>query len=121
MLKLTKQQIIKETAEFYNLNNRGYEPGWGCSYLSSDGRMCAVGRCLVNPAEPDNKKIGDEGVTSLIRKLGDNIFKPQYRGHDRSFWSDLQEFHDNETNWNDEGLSVEGDRAYAKLMENYKN
>ena len=42
----TKEEIIKETAEFYNIENRAYEAG-SCLYHTKENKMCAVGRCKV--------------------------------------------------------------------------
>ena len=46
MVQKTTVEIIEETANFYNLTNRGLNPFGDCVYRTDDGKMCAVGRCL---------------------------------------------------------------------------
>jgi hypothetical protein len=94
---MTKIEIIKETVEYYKNNNRGIIPGGTCQYLSEDGDMCAVGRCLENPEDIGTKAIDAD---CLIADYGDGIFKKQYQGHDPRFWQKLQNFHDTGQNWN---------------------
>ncbi len=114
----SKTQIINETAAFYKLGNRGRD-GLGCSYLTSDGKMCAVGRCLTH-----------EGAKLFVRKhvasikyegyglLKQNL-KPEYPSHTIDFWSDLQGFHDAELNWNETGMSDQGRLVRDKLAWKY--
>ena len=90
-------EILEETAKFYNSNNRGVDDGNHCVYYSDETpeiKMCAVGRCLVNP-----EKFKDRLNTSIDDLMSKSInfqleFKPEYRGYNEFFWSELQQFHD---------------------------
>lgn len=111
---MTKLEIIEETAAFYNKNNRGtaYPNGTGalCEYLTKDGRMCAVGRCMIAPKNDMIGSICTVNANLLRDNLGglEAALKPEYRGHDIDFWMKLQGFHDNVAYWDENGLTQEG-------------
>lgn len=95
---MTKQEIIEETVEYYKNNPFGYDLNrdgiseGGCVYYGPNKQMCAVGRCLIDPT---NTNIIFGSVTSIGRNNNlDDLLKEQYRGHDLSFWQELQSFHD---------------------------
>lgn len=119
----TKKEIIDETVAFYsedtsrratNIELIGGISFPRCKYLTEDGRMCAVGRCLI----PDGKirNYGNDYsyeiamcTSGQITNL-EEILKPEYRGHDIGFWRDLQNFHDDNENafWNEDGITEIG-------------
>lgn len=120
----TKPEIITETAENYNsktvahfYDDQGY---LRCKYLSPDGNMCAVGRCMTEEAL---QEYGDfvGSADDLHRKaVGlDSILKPEYREHSVAFWMDLQVFHDEEKNWDENGMTKEGKEEYENLLIKY--
>lgn len=120
----TKIDIIRETASFYNLNNRGVNTLGGCSYLTDSGTMCAVGRCMTNPTPT---------MFSSVKSLRDRVpgrgeaaeldleafLKPEYRGHDLDFWMDVQNLHDHAHNWDEEGLTEFGVAKVNQLLKKY--
>lgn len=120
-MKRTKEEymaLLEETANFYNLNNRGLGEQGGCVYHNHDNQKCAVGRCLINSTKFQSK-IDEEIVNNsnlitgvkhltLSGLLSDNDFKKSYRGFDVKFWEILQSFHDNSWNWGENGISDEG-------------
>ena len=89
---MTAIEIIDETIEYYLVNPRGLNDNRKCVYISPSGNMCAVGRCLISPEDILNPAA--DSITDLEMKL-----KPEYRGHDVSFWSSLQTLHDVDGNW----------------------
>lgn len=118
----TKVEIIEETANFYDLNNRGTIYGFN-KYFTSDGKQCAVGRCLIDPIEFQN--VFRNGSITLITDPVYNInldeyFKKEYRGHDSKFWSDLQRFHDDPSNWDERGLTEYGIKSKKNLIIKYE-
>ena len=123
----SKLEIIKETYEFYNLNpsQRAIAPSNNrCEYITEDGRMCAVGRCLVNPLKFDNRSINDDVFASCINssKFSKKVlknFKAEYQLNDPEFWYDLQQFHDTVANWTTNGITVTGKLNYNDLIEKY--
>lgn len=120
--KLSKIEIIKETANYYNSNNRGYNETLNvCLYYDTQTKnMCAVGRCLSNPKKLANKYnhiiVLFENKVITFRSL-----KSEYRIKDKYFWKKLQIFHDTKENWNKKGLSTKGKVAYSKLKKFYKH
>ena len=114
----TRLQILEETANYYNLNNRGINNSGACVYYDKNTKnMCAVGRCLSNP-----KKLIDNNSTAeeLFKKvITFKSLKPEYRIDDINFWSHLQQFHDTEDFWTKKGLSAFGKKHYNYLKKVY--
>src|SRR5688572_30621362 len=114
---MTKADIITETAEYYNSTNRAYYDG-NCEYIDNKGRRCAAGRCIKDDRieffQMENEGIG-LCTTNIDQFL--KILKPEYEGHNNSnFWQDLQTFHDLNCNWNDQGLTDQGQTEYIRLL-----
>jgi hypothetical protein len=137
----TKVEIIEETAEFYNSQNRAANVA-GCFYLMYDGsdRKCAVGRCMTESAivlhgdtgggvnhlldklvEIERQKCQDDATPIDYTKLLNTILKEEYQGHDVSFWATLQQFHDRKKYWTETGLSEEGMIVKDNLINQYTN
>ena len=117
-------ELIEETANYYNLNNRGFEEGIGCQYLTPNGKMCAVGRCILKKKLPDfQKKHDGESIYSIVEIYDTNDFKAllkvKYRNIPDELWDDLQSFHDNSANWTNTGLSPRGKNVKAELIKRF--
>ncbi len=105
----TTTQIIRETIAHYNRNTLSINEYASCKYLTEDGRMCAVGRCMT---ETGINLFGtfQGDIYKLISKhhLTDEEFdgylKEEYRGHSVSFWKILQRLHDDDFNWDENGF-----------------
>ncbi len=123
---MTKAEILEETTNFYNSTNRAMKDG-ACVYLDDEGNKCAVGRCILpeklswamsleetTDVESLELSIIEDGGKSL-----DDILKPEYCGHEFDFWDNLQQFHDTNEFWNENGLTDEGENAYDELTEKY--
>lgn len=118
---MTKTDIINETLEYYTHNPRAVTASGSCIYLTEDGRMCAIGRCL------DKNKIHEErrlnNCNSLYAEGNSFLFglKDEYLGHDMTFWEDIQEFHDQNEIWskNKPGLTPYGKEFYNELLTKY--
>jgi hypothetical protein len=105
-----EKEILFETISFYNLSNRGYDKeSDSCEYLSESGHKCAVGRCM-NEETLARKDISQVTVGFFEDDHGniDHIFQDRYKGCRVIFWDYLQTLHDNESNWNETGLSDMG-------------
>ncbi len=123
MKQLTKIEIIKETAEFYNSENRGYDYiKDNCMYITNDGKKCAIGRCLNTKGIQAIKNIQTKSFIILFptNEILDSYLKPKYRGHIKDFWLTLQSFHDTDEFWDKEGLSGDGKFEYEELLKRYK-
>lgn len=110
---LTKLEILNETISFYSedTNRRAIDINGTCMYNTIDNKHCAVGRCLTEDIQ--SKGIDFIYNTSGVYKLNeefilDNILQPQYKGHESSFWSKLQNLHDEPKHWNENGLTSSG-------------
>jgi hypothetical protein len=133
----TKLEILEETANFYNRNNRATHEKFGCAYRNDEGNKCAVGRCMTDEAI---EKYGDfDGAASTLAnaigrnelgvnisygndaKILDYVLDEEYHGHELEFWGDLQTLHDNQSRWDNEGLSPYGKQLYKSLVEKWKN
>ena len=111
----SRVEIIEETANFYNLTNRGYDDSIDqCVYKNGEDKKCAVGRCLNSETTPHNifKFRGDaEDLESFCISQDiflEDLFLEQYKGHKIEFWMDLQNFHDKHEYWNEDGLTEGG-------------
>lgn len=90
---MTEQEIVLETIEYYRTHKRANDDG-SCFYLTEDGDMRAVGRCMQNP--PVDVR---GSVKVLLLFHGDVMFKEQYRGQSAQFWHALQRLHDVDRCW----------------------
>ena len=106
---MTKVEIIEETAAFYNSGNRAITVKGDCVYETTDGKKCAVGRVLKEGFIPYRNNNYSIGMLFEDNKNDEKLFlKEQYYGHNLEFWSSLQNFHDVESNWNENGISIAG-------------
>lgn len=116
---MTKLEIINETVLAYaDPSNRGLTPNGLCCYITDDGKMCAVGRCMTDP-EP-----WFGGITTITRnqqRPHDSFLKPQYHGHSLQFWEELQYFHDNRNFWTPTGLSDLGQQRLTSLRTHFSH
>lgn len=114
MKQLTEEEIVVDTVKYYKNNNRGMTLKGGCSYLTEDKCMCAIGRVMT---EEGLSKFGDSGedANGLFREVrvdfynddepkfsqeaSDSILKTEYHGHNQRFWENLQSLHDDSANW----------------------
>jgi hypothetical protein len=119
----TKTEIINETAAYYSedtsrraltFNSSGIVTG--CSYLTNDNKMCAVGRCFTKEGlEEFGSHAGYFNMPMI------SLFKEDYQIEDNFFWSDLQRLHDNSHNWNKDGLTEQGKEFVQYLLNVYKD
>lgn len=126
---MTVIEIIEETVKYYSKNpskRRGINPETsGCVYKSPTGQKCAVGKCGSSKFNFDFEGDVYEYISFQQQKnpnfeLDDHLF-PRYKGLSTEFWSDLQRFHDNDSNWDFENkrLSFTGEENTKWLKEKY--
>ena len=122
---LTKLEILEENrAAYSNPANRAINNDYGCEYLTEDGRMCGIGRCMKEPglfhgfihclSLKANYLDADPSVV-----FSDRLLKPKYHGHSMEFWNSIQMWHDSNDNFTKTEISEEGERAYQKLVERW--
>lgn len=118
-MQKTKAEIINETAAYYHENPRAKSPSGKCMYLTEDGRMCAVGRCMTPEAVAAVRDICEDAA-AIDEEYGlERLLKEEYRHHSLYFWSDLQSFHDRNDNWGGDGITLDGQRHVAQLLEDW--
>ena len=116
----SKKEIIDETS-LYTTSTRA-KSNYGCRYLTDDGRMCAVGRCIIpsllKEFDTDNNglPVSDTSDTDL-----EKVLQEQYRGHEKSFWLSIQAFHDGDSLWTKTGMSDRGVKEFERLHKLWNN
>lgn len=122
------QNLLDETVNYYkeDLSRRAtYFDGIlvesSCLYKTSEGRMCAVGRCLDQDVMDYEKYNEETSADSLIEELTDKVFREEYQGFDSYFWQDLQNLHDVDGYWNKDQLSDKGVAHYDFIVGNIKS
>lgn len=112
----TKIEIIEETVKYYSEDVSRRAVNVLCEYLTDDGRMCAVGRCLYNVKQAMDEDVED---WSTHEEFFTPVWKKGYAGHEKEFWVDLQNLHDVERYWNDKGLTDLGKNQLLTLKKQY--
>lgn len=121
-MQKTRSEIMAETFEYYsNPKLRGLSEGGVCQYLTKEGNMCAVGRCLIDPSD-SSLTDGFTGVTTvMVQDIPDldSVLKEEYRGHRIDFWRELQMWHDNDKNFDSNGITEIGYNHIELMTEKY--
>jgi hypothetical protein len=124
----TKQDYLnlaKETFDYYMENPRRRALiGSQCKYHTDDGKMCAVGRCLIDAKSFENKVfdavndgLDSSNIVGLI-EYGfdiDNLLKDEYKGFNTEFWTLLQVFHDVTFFWSGSDITDDGKRKMSEI------
>ena len=132
---MTKIEILDFVVNHFNTHPRAVIPGSAsCTYLNQiTGDRCAHSICIedsvLETIVADVNTLGlyslSSGAETLIRIFGDDMHKPEFRGHDIKFWEDVQWLHDKESNWieiaDGNELSMEGSLVLSALKVKYKN
>tara|TARA_R100001244_G_scaffold98346_1_gene73464 strand:+ start:886 stop:1287 length:402 start_codon:yes stop_codon:yes gene_type:complete len=128
---MNSTEIINETVKYYtdNPNMRAVDYDGSCLYNTSDGRHCAIGRCLSKKYKDQGWELSGNaaGLDSLVEdNLGkspgnslDDMLMPRYRGQSFEFWDRLQKFHDRDRNWDENGLTENGKGHVIELRDFY--
>jgi hypothetical protein len=134
----TKLEIIDETVAYYSEDPWKKRAFHGtCMYITEDGKMCAVGRVLLEPETmPTNGNLdtllcklswagrfprtlpGDRN-NYMEGNLEDDMVKEEYAGHSKKFWQDMQNLHDRDGYWDKEGITEMGEKYVKSLKEKY--
>lgn len=119
--RLTAIEIIDETVAFYSadVSRRSKKEDGGCAYAGKGGTKCAYSRCWREGVW--RKEYEDKIVISFSMPKPDELVEERYKGHDPSFWLQLQRFHDNDNYWDEMGLTDEGREYVKQLKRNFSN
>lgn len=100
MKKITNEELLDETIEYYKTHPRAMNENGTCQYLTNEGNMCAIGRCLTKKGFQDVNIIDNKGYVvngSLNLKTLRPLLKSKYKKI--TFWEDLQYLHDRDLLW----------------------
>ena len=121
---MTEREIVQETVDFYSqdLGRRSKNQVGYCVYNGLNGTHCAIGRCLLPhyTNQGEALKVGPSVAANNLAKAlkvltFDELLQEKYRGHQRGFWTDLQRLHDDDSFWNESGLTQNGE-LYARRL-----
>ena len=118
---MTAIKLINETVAYYSkdVTRRGIcKISGSCEYLTRDGKMCAVGRCVKEELNSDlsgsfNNLYNEN--KPLSEQEREDLFKDEYKGIPAGLWSNLQSLHDTNRFWNATGLSKDG-KNFVKIL-----
>jgi hypothetical protein len=120
--KLTYLNIIEITKDRYH-NNPSLRSKLGdkCCYFSENGNKCAVGHFIIQ--ENFNMSLMNTKTINNILIYEEDYEKFMHESvrhlNDNDFWDDLQNFHDRDSFWDENGLTDEGFERYNKLIKDY--
>jgi len=118
---MTVTEIVNETVEYYSTHPRAYNSETlMCEYITAQGNKCAVGRCVSDDAATRWQFNGLGQIDNIERNTLEDALLPQYRGHSREFWNELQHLHDREGHWNGNKLSPAGEMWRDHIIEHYE-
>jgi hypothetical protein len=105
--RLTALEIIEETIEFYSadITRRSIKNGI-CVYAGEDGTKCAYSRCWKEGVWKEEYE--DRNPKHEFMPKPDELVDERYKGHSAKFWLELQRLHDNNSHWNETGLTENG-------------
>jgi len=124
--RIRARQLLVETAQHYNSNNRSVSPddeciyGGVCAYIPTpeiESEGCAIGRKLTIEEKELvlENRLNTEGVSEIMRK-----FKPvNLVGFSLSFLEALQDLHDNLGYWCEEGLNERGKGRFKRMIKEF--
>lgn len=118
----TKIEIIDEVVKHFQKNPRSLNEKHHYVYLNDKGHRCAHSIFIMDDLIKDISEIVKDNWSAfhLIEKKGDDIHKPEYRGHDPIFWNHIQAIHDEPTYWDGKRLTTLGRKYVNELKSKYK-
>ncbi len=118
----SKAEIVLETAAAYIFSTRSSTLNDVCRYLGPMGRRCAFSRCCIDSPEVNEKLRSNENndACTVLSNCGEDILKPEYRGHTPGFWMGVQEMHDTSHFWDENGLTEYGEEYKQTLLSRYR-
>lgn len=113
----TKQEIL-DYVQRRILEQGGRATNGRTCQLEIDGKFCAFSLCLSDKGRNFLMSHHGSGVVGGIPNdvIEDNL-RPEFRGHSKSFWRDVQNFHDVPTHWDHRNiLTDEGVLFYNRIL-----
>jgi len=123
MKKLTYKQVLAETVKFYSedTSRRAKTNTGQCRYYISPTQQCAVGRYMKDPQEFEGPSESISGLVYVEQYVLTDILRDDVKHLDKLwFWKLLQNFHDTESNFEENKLSIKGKEEVKKIKEYIK-
>jgi len=115
---MTKQEMFDKVLDHLRAQGkRSHEKGKGCLYRGPNGLRCAIGALIPDEAYDEAIDLGGIGVFDLPSEIkeacGIDI-------ENNRLASDLQELHDDPTNWDQSGFNRLGEMEAKEIAKVYK-
>ena len=129
---MTKIEILDYVVDYFKTHPRGLHSSSSsaCTYLDRNtGARCAHSICIQDDLVKHIRAFTDDAddgtALAVIKQFGDEIHKPEFRGHGKFFWKEVQRFHDISDFWystpSGNELTEGGLERLNFLKERYKN
>lgn len=111
-------ELLNETKDFYSEDTSRravvshHDNSRGCYYSTTDGRHCAIGRKLPKELLAELR----QQVLSVCNLLEQRPEVDAIFDLPKQFLVWLQDFHDDDRSWDEEGLTPYGENRYAYLL-----
>jgi len=124
----SKLDVIRNTVKRFNLNNRAIV-NYISYYRLEDGTMDAICYyinkkdqcgCLYKHFKDTKESRGIDVLYGLHRFEWTDLIPSVRHIQDINFWRSIQELHDVDDNWDDNGLSENGKYFVKELIEKHK-
>jgi hypothetical protein len=108
-LKTKMRKVLNDTVAFYSKNtNRRATSRGGCLYYDKDhNNKCAIGR-LLNDTDMKFLKATEQLSNTSIDDIFDDLTTKKLKELPMNFLMDLQGFHDEDDNWDEKGITLQG-------------
>lgn len=117
----TKQELLQNTVNFYNSNNRAVSSN-KCQYITKSCNRCAIGREVqLNLATQleDMDVSSDYSGSSVSNSKIFNILPKRLTNMGQDFLVSIQNLHDAKTCWDENGLSNAGKHQVDAIISAY--
>lgn len=111
----TQQELLENTINYFTSENRSIDNNSeDCTYITEDGKRCAIGIELTKPLAKklsiNNDGIENDDFDYLPKRL---------KSMTKSFLINIQELHDGHDYWDKKGLTIQGKRAVKRIVNKY--
>jgi len=118
---MKKSEILRDTFRYYAADTSRRCPG----RFNHDSKHCAVGRYLREEYKALGTELpGNDGSARYLNERNntvslDEMLIDEVRGYGTEFWTDLLKWHDEDRNFNKDGLTEAGVKKALELVNRY--
>ncbi len=120
MTELQQKQLalLEETAKFYNLKNRSVYKG-NCKYFHPTKQGCALGRLIPDKELCQRLDELTQEKTNFSFNEAFEMFPDDLKKYTWQFLAEVQELHDYEFFWTDNGISFKGEQKVDRIKRQF--